>query len=137
MNGRIKNNHSMIHFLLKAMREEWEKYLLGKVELRDLQTRYKKQAKDPKRFGILDVVAPITPTRKAEASSVNKQEHDALLTAAQKLEIKLKRNVLWEMIHCLMMEIGSKGCGKVWNKKGPTNVHCPRNKATRNDKFEE
>ncbi|GMY29888.1 DNA repair endonuclease UVH1 [Fagus crenata] len=94
------------------MREEWEKYLLGKVELRDLQTRYKKQAKDPKRFGILDVVAPITPTRKAEASSVNKQEHDALLTAAQKLEIKLKRNVLWEMIHCLMIEIGSKGCGK-------------------------
>lgn len=73
------------------MREEWKKYLLNKVELRNMQTPQKKKAKNtkvlgtPKGFGILDGIAPVTPAQNAEASSMCKQEHDALLAAASEI----------------------------------------------------
>ncbi|KAG2680090.1 hypothetical protein I3760_11G082100 [Carya illinoinensis] len=126
----------------KVMHEEWEKYLLSKVELRDLHARYKKKPKDPKGFGILDGVVPITPAQNAEASSINKQEHDALLAAASEIRKQAK------MDHVVgedpQLHNGSrqheKVKGKVRNKKGTANVPSPggkdnnRNKkASRND----
>ncbi|KAK7406327.1 hypothetical protein VNO78_07950 [Psophocarpus tetragonolobus] len=71
----------------KVMHEEWKKYLLNKVQLRNIANK-KKKPKDskPKGFGILDGVTPITPAQNAETSSVSKQEHDALLAAASKLK---------------------------------------------------
>ncbi|RDX86604.1 DNA repair endonuclease UVH1, partial [Mucuna pruriens] len=70
----------------KVMHDEWKKYLLNKVQLRDIVHK-KKKPKDPKPkgFGILDGVTPITPAQNAETTGISKQEHDALLTAASKL----------------------------------------------------
>lgn len=65
------------------MRDEWQNYLLSKVELRSVQTPQKKKPKKtPKGYGILDGISPVTPAQNAEASSASKQEHEALLAAA-------------------------------------------------------
>ncbi|XP_058224569.1 DNA repair endonuclease UVH1 isoform X2 [Rhododendron vialii] len=76
----------------KAMREEWEKYLLSKIELHSLPKRNKKKAKDPKGFGILDGVIPKTPGQNAEASSISKLENDALLAAAAEVSKHNKKD---------------------------------------------
>jgi len=98
------------------MREEWKKYLLNKVQLRDIVNK-KKKPKDskPKGFGILDGVTPITPAQNAETTSISKQEHDALLAAASKL-----RNVS-ENDHVKdtpQPDIGGQGSGKRKRKVG-------------------
>ncbi|XP_015896676.3 DNA repair endonuclease UVH1 isoform X1 [Ziziphus jujuba] len=113
----------------KVMREEWEKYLLGKVELRDLQTRYKKKPKDPKGFGILDGVVPIAPAKKnVEPSSINKQEHDALVAAASEIRNRVKSDdVVGDDAQPESSSKG-KGKGKARNKKGPTSSRSNRNK---------
>jgi DNA excision repair protein ERCC-4 len=119
--------HLIIYFLVKVMREEWEKYLLSKVELRDLQTRYKKKPKDPKGFGILDGVVPITPAQNTEASGINKLERDALMAAASEIRNKAKKDhVVGDDPQPHDDSIGhrkgkGKGKGKVRNKKGPAN----------------
>ncbi|KAJ4844426.1 hypothetical protein Tsubulata_038601 [Turnera subulata] len=80
----------------KALQEEWEKYLLSKVELRGFQTPQKKKSKpkprEPKGFGILDGVVPVTTAQNSEASSINKQEHDALLAAASEIRNQYKKD---------------------------------------------
>ncbi|PON53937.1 DNA repair protein [Trema orientale] len=76
----------------KVMQEEWENYLLNKVQLRDLQTRYKRKPKQPKGFGILDGVIPVAPAQNAEPSSINKQEHEALVAAASEIKNRLKKD---------------------------------------------
>ncbi|ONK73426.1 uncharacterized protein A4U43_C04F31370 [Asparagus officinalis] len=68
----------------KVMREEWEKYLLGKAELHSLRKRNKKRSQDPKGFGVLDGVAT-GPSENTEASSISKLENDALLAAASEI----------------------------------------------------
>ncbi|CAN1333848.1 DNA repair endonuclease UVH1 [Linum perenne] len=75
---------------LKVMQEEWKNYLQSKVDLRGLQTPQKKkpQSKEPKGVGVLDGVVPVTSPKKAEASSINKQEHDALVAAALRIRKK-------------------------------------------------
>lgn len=124
------------------MHEEWEKYLLSKAELRDLHTRYKKKPKDPKGFGILDGLVPITPAQNAEASSINKQEHDALLAAAS--EIRNQAKMDYGVGEASQLRNGSRQHeivkGKVRNKKGSANVPSPGGKdnnhykkAARND----
>ncbi|XP_051119358.1 DNA repair endonuclease UVH1 isoform X1 [Andrographis paniculata] len=67
----------------KVMHEEWEKYLLSKVELQSLPKSKKKKSKVPKGFGILDGVVSSVSGQKGEMSSMNKQENDALLAAAR------------------------------------------------------
>ncbi|CAJ1928749.1 unnamed protein product [Sphenostylis stenocarpa] len=105
----------------KAMHEEWKKYLLNKVQLRDIVNK-KKKPKDPKPkgFGILDGVTPITPAQNAETTSIGKQEHDALLAAASKL-----RNVS-ENDHVVedtpQPDFGGQGRGKRKRKVGIRNV---------------
>lgn len=64
------------------MREEWGKYLLGKAQLDGLQRRKKKKSQEPKGFGILNGVIPPAAGENAEASSVNRLEHFALMAAA-------------------------------------------------------
>ncbi|XP_052210730.1 DNA repair endonuclease UVH1 [Diospyros lotus] len=80
----------------KVMREEWEKYLLGKVKLQVLPKRNKKKAKDPKGFGILDGVIPTSPGQNAEASSINRQEHDALQAAAAEISKQANKDTVVE-----------------------------------------
>lgn len=80
-------------FLLKVMREEWEKYLLSKVELQGLQTRKKNKAKEPKGFGILNGEVPSTSGQNTEATSISKLEHDALMAAASRISLAKKDTV--------------------------------------------
>lgn len=72
-------------FFLKVMQEEWEKYLLSKVQLQALPKCNKKKPKAPNGFGILDGVIPSVSRQQAEVSSISKQENDALLAAAYEI----------------------------------------------------
>ncbi|KAJ0260659.1 DNA repair endonuclease UVH1 [Hirschfeldia incana] len=69
----------------KVMREEWEMYLLSKIEIRNVQTPQKKKQKTPKGFGILDGVVPVTTIQSSEGSSVCRKEHEALMAAASSI----------------------------------------------------
>ncbi|CAH2080160.1 unnamed protein product [Thlaspi arvense] len=69
----------------KVMREEWEMYLLSKIEIRNVQTPQKKKQKTPKGFGILDGVVPVTTMQSSEGSSVGRLEHEALMAAASSI----------------------------------------------------
>ncbi|XP_027360566.1 DNA repair endonuclease UVH1 isoform X2 [Abrus precatorius] len=104
----------------KVMHEEWKKYLLNKVQLRDIAHKNKnknknKKPKDPKGFGILDGVTPITPAQNAETTSISKQEHDALLAAASELR-NLAENDLVE--DNPQSEFGGRGHAKRKRKVG-------------------
>ena len=86
-------------FPLKVMKDEWEKYLLSKVELKGYQSRVKgakKKPNEPKGFGILNGVAPTTSKENAEPSSINKQENDALLAAAAEIRSLSKKEAVTE-----------------------------------------
>lgn len=76
---------------------EWEKYLLGKVELRALPKSNKNKRKAPKGFGILDGVIPSISGQRAEVTSISKQENDALLAAAHDISKKAKRDPIVEV----------------------------------------
>lgn len=79
-------------FLLKVIQDEWEKYLVSKVELQALPKYNKKKPKAAKGFGILDGVTPSASGQKADVSSISKQENDALLAAALELSTLAKGN---------------------------------------------
>lgn len=85
--------HILCLFLLKVIREEWEKYLLSKVELQTLpKFNKKKKPKASKGFGILDGVIPSVSGQKADVSSISKLENDALLAAAHEISKLAKGN---------------------------------------------
>ncbi|XP_065856761.1 DNA repair endonuclease UVH1 isoform X1 [Euphorbia lathyris] len=109
----------------KVLQEEWEKYLLSKVELRGLQKPQKKKPKpkESKGFGILDGVIPVTAALNTEASSINKQEHFALLAAAS--EIRNQRNkdcIIQDEPQPLDSSKQGKERGKGQNKKQRANA---------------
>ncbi|CAL9171140.1 unnamed protein product [Musa hybrid cultivar] len=74
----------------QVMQEEWEKYLLGKVELHSLRKRNKKRSQEPKGFGVLDGVVAAGSSDNSEPSSISKYENDALLAAASEISILSK-----------------------------------------------
>ncbi|XP_022736157.1 DNA repair endonuclease UVH1 isoform X3 [Durio zibethinus] len=118
--------------VLRVMRDEWQKYLLSKVELRSMQTPQKKKPKKtPKGYGILDGIVPVTPAQNVEASSACKLEHEALLAAAS----EIKRNQAEKEKDSAddpAPQVGSRGHGKGKGrgriKKGPANTRRSRNK---------
>ncbi|PIN08691.1 Structure-specific endonuclease ERCC1-XPF, catalytic component XPF/ERCC4 [Handroanthus impetiginosus] len=101
----------------KVMHEEWEKYLLSKVELQALPKSSKKKPKAPKGFGILDGVIPSVSGQKAEVSSISKQENDALLAAAY--EISKQANKDTGVEHSGASEEHGKGRKNRRKKKKP------------------
>nr|GLL48635.1 DNA repair endonuclease UVH1 [Ipomoea trifida] len=109
----------------KVMREEWENYLLSKVELQALpkqkSKKKPKQQKQPKGFGVLDGVVLAASGQKAEISSANKQEHDALLAVASEISKKAKKDTVIEETLPNSMDGGEcdngKGKGKKRRKK--------------------
>lgn len=105
---------------VKVMREEWAKYLLNKVQLRDIVHK-KKKPKDPKGFGILDGVTPIAPAQKMETSTINKQEHDALLAAASELKKRVENvHVVEDTLQPdFSGQVRSKGKRKLGNRNSP------------------
>ncbi|EPS61217.1 hypothetical protein M569_13581, partial [Genlisea aurea] len=75
----------------QVMRDEWEKYLLSKVELQALPKSSKKKHKEPlKGFGILDGVIPSVSGQNAELS-ISKQENDVLLALARDMSKRRKK----------------------------------------------
>ncbi|XP_037427001.1 DNA repair endonuclease UVH1-like isoform X2 [Triticum dicoccoides] len=68
----------------QVMREEWEKYLLGKAELFGLHKKKKKRSQQPKGFGVLDGEFPTGSNENENAGpvSISKLETNALLAAA-------------------------------------------------------
>ncbi|XP_057775583.1 DNA repair endonuclease UVH1 isoform X2 [Salvia miltiorrhiza] len=76
----------------QVIREEWEKYLMSKVELQALPKFNKKKPKTSKGFGILDGVIPTVSGQKADTSSISKLENDALLAAAHEISKLAKGN---------------------------------------------
>lgn len=101
------------------MREEWDKYLLSKVQLQALPKRNAKKAKEPKGFGVLDGVVA-SPGKKAELSSISKQEHDALLAAASEVSKRISQDIVGEDYNQKHVDAGDsvKGKGKGKKKKG-------------------
>ncbi|KAJ8556486.1 hypothetical protein K7X08_032238 [Anisodus acutangulus] len=104
----------------KVMREEWEKYLLSKVQLQALPKRHAKKAKGPKGFGVLDGVVATSPGKKAEVSSISKQEHDALLAAALEVSKRINKDIIGDDDDQNHVDGGGfvKGKGKGMKKKG-------------------
>lgn len=119
------------------MREEWEKYLLSKVELRAVQiSNKKKKLKEPKGYGILDGAVPVTPAQNAEASSVSNQEHDALLAAASEIRNRaISDDVSGDDPSTLVGNSGHReGRGKGKGRKGQANVRQSRNGVNKSNK---
>lgn len=99
------------------MREEWEKYLLSKVQLQALPKRNAKKAKEPKGFGVLDGVVASAPGKKAEVSSISKQEHDALLAAASEVSKRINKDIVGEDDNQKHVDGGGSVKGKSKGKK--------------------
>ncbi|KAL2347418.1 hypothetical protein Fmac_001418 [Flemingia macrophylla] len=102
----------------KVMHEEWKKYLLNKVQLRDIV--HKPKDPKPKGFGILDGVTPITPAQNSETTKgISKREHDALVAATSKLKNPA------ENVHVVedtpQAEFGEQGRAKRKRKVGTRN----------------
>ncbi|XP_021765771.1 DNA repair endonuclease UVH1-like [Chenopodium quinoa] len=111
----------------KVMREEWEKYLLSKVDLKGYQGRQKgakKKAKEPKGFGILDGVVSRIGKEDGEPSSINKQENDALLAAASAIKNLSKKETAVEDTcqHDVGNEVNEPG-RRIGKSKKPLEKH--------------
>ncbi|XP_042418191.1 DNA repair endonuclease UVH1-like isoform X2 [Zingiber officinale] len=98
-----KDEHSCLQLedcILKGphqvMRDEWEKYLLGKVELHNLRKRNKKKSQEPKGFGLLDGIVTAGSSDNTDPSSISKFENDALLAAASELRIPANKESVLE-----------------------------------------
>ncbi|KAH9299438.1 hypothetical protein KI387_031120, partial [Taxus chinensis] len=74
----------------KLICEEWEKYLLGKSDLRGLRARNKKKNQGPKGFGVFNGNFPTGPRDYSESSSAYSLEEDALLAAADEVVVRDK-----------------------------------------------
>lgn len=127
-----------LYSVFKVMREEWEKYLLSKVELQAFPKRNNKKPKETKGFGILDGVIPTISGKKAEVSSISKQEHEALLVAAS--EISKKQKVTEDVVedtHQYCEETGGrkKGRGK-GRKKNTLEIGKNENEAATSSKID-
>ncbi|KAG0501147.1 hypothetical protein HPP92_001219 [Vanilla planifolia] len=68
----------------QVIRQEWENYLLGKVELHSLKKRGRKRSQDPKGYGILDG-SVARSYENADPTNINNLENDALLVVASEI----------------------------------------------------
>jgi DNA excision repair protein ERCC-4 len=116
------------------MREEWEKYLLGKAELHGLQKKNKKKSEQPKGFGVLDGEVQMGPSESAGPISISKLETSALLAAASEL-----RNITKEAdvkdgsnVSCSKRRL-VKGKAKGKSKKTTENGQASNRKGNDND----
>ncbi|KAK4728414.1 hypothetical protein R3W88_021402 [Solanum pinnatisectum] len=122
----------------KVMCEEWEKYLLSKVQLQALPKCNAKKAKEPKGFGVLDGVVASAPGKNAEVSSISKQEHDALLAAASEVSKRINKDIVGEDDNQKHVDGGGsvkvKGKGK--KKKGSAGEKTNNDVAPEDDAME-
>ena len=116
------------------MREEWEKYLLGKAELHGLHKKKKKrQSQQPKGFGVLDGEFPAGPSEKAGPVSISNLETNALLAAASGISNLTKEaDVNDDSVASCSRKGSVKGKGKGVSKKTITKRQASnrKNKST-------
>lgn len=113
----------------QTMREEWQKYLLNKVELHGIQKHKKqnwKKPKDPKGFGILNGMVQVMARENADASSINKLEHDALLAAASEIRSIDTDEITVGEDPQVQAQEPQKGKRKGGNKKVSANINGPK-----------
>ncbi|WOL19793.1 DNA repair endonuclease UVH1 isoform X1 [Canna indica] len=113
----------------QVMREEWQKYLLGKVELHSLRKCNKKKSQEPKGFGVLDGMIAAGSSDHAEPNNISKFENDALLAAASAVSISTKEDDVGDNSQS---DSGRKGFqkarGKRVSRKGTSKTQAPRGK---------
>ncbi|KAF3336074.1 DNA repair endonuclease UVH1 [Carex littledalei] len=113
----------------QAMRGEWEKYLLGKIELHSLFKRGKKKPKEPKPkgFGLVDggIVTTKVSNESTEPTAISILENKALLAAASEISKSTTRR---EEIEVEPAESSKpkKGRGKGKSKKNPVSDSKPQ-----------
>jgi DNA excision repair protein ERCC-4 len=75
------------------MQGEWEKYLLGKIELQSLSKRSKKKPKEPKGFGLIDggIVTTKASNESTEPTTISVLENKALLAAASEVSKSIRQ----------------------------------------------
>jgi DNA excision repair protein ERCC-4 len=118
------------------MREEWEKYLLGKAELHGLHKKKKKrQSQQPKGFGVLDGEFPAGPSENAGPVSIRNLETDALLAAASGISNLTKEADATDDSVASCRSGSVKGKGKGVSRKVPKRKASNRktNNATENE----
>lgn len=102
------------------MRGEWEKYLLGKIELHSLSKRGKKKPKEPKPkgFGLVDggVVTTKVSNESTEPTAISILENKALLAAASEISKSTTRREEME-VEPAESSKPKKGRGKGKSKK--------------------
>ncbi|KAK8957692.1 DNA repair endonuclease UVH1 [Platanthera zijinensis] len=74
----IKSSH-------QVMRQEWEKYLLGKAELHGLCKHIGKRSQDPKGYGVLDGTITSGSSENADPRCISKLENVAIFAAASEI----------------------------------------------------
>lgn len=100
------------------MREEWEKYLLGKAEFHGLRKSNKKKSQQPKGFGVLDGEVQTGPSDSAGPISIGKLETNALLAAASEIRTFTKEaDIKDDSVSCSSKRVSIRGKGKGRLKK--------------------
>ncbi|XP_051205942.1 DNA repair endonuclease UVH1 [Lolium perenne] len=120
----------------QVMREEWEKYLLGKAELHGLHKKKKKrQSQQPKGFGVLDGEFPAGPSENTGPVSIRNLETDALLAAASGISNLTKESDAMDDSVASCRSGSVKGKGKGVSRKVPKRKASNRktNSSTENE----
>ncbi|KAF7062704.1 hypothetical protein CFC21_069278 [Triticum aestivum] len=119
----------------QVMREEWEKYLLGKAELFGLHKKKKKRSQQPKGFGVLDGEFPTgsneNENENAGPVSISKLETNALLAAASGISSLTKEADAKEDS---VPSCGKKGSVKGKGKRVPKKTLTKRQASKRKNK---
>ncbi|AQK60715.1 DNA repair endonuclease UVH1 [Zea mays] len=115
--------------VLWVMREEWEKYLIGKAELHGLN-KDKRKSEQPKGVGVLDGEVQMGSSESVCPVSISKLETNALLAAASEL-----RNISNEAD---VKSSSNSSCSKAGGAKGkPKKTTSKRQGSNRKNKSKE
>ncbi|AQK60718.1 DNA repair endonuclease UVH1 [Zea mays] len=113
----------------QVMREEWEKYLIGKAELHGLN-KDKRKSEQPKGVGVLDGEVQMGSSESVCPVSISKLETNALLAAASEL-----RNISNEAD---VKSSSNSSCSKAGGAKGkPKKTTSKRQGSNRKNKSKE
>lgn len=109
------------------MRGEWEKYLLGKIELHSLFKRSKKKFKEPKGFGLIDggIVTTKVSNESTEPTTISILENKALLAAASEISKSTPRQEETE-VEATEISKPRKGRGKGKSKNNSISNSKPQ-----------
>lgn len=115
------------------MNEEWEKYLVGRIELHGLRTQSnKKKKKEPAGFGILNGTISTGPTETTESSNLYMLEHNVLLAAAADVGKRIKEGTVAN--DALLPETSKAGHGRGRGKGACVKAKLTNFRSAKSDK---